>query len=89
MEKVALPAGLQILKFGGRFNHSMEKVALPAGLQRLTFGGRLYQGMEKVVLSAGLKRVTFGPHPSMFMDITSDLWPKVSVPENCTIYLES
>ena len=57
MENVALPSGLQHLKFGVDFNQRMEHVALPSGLQHLSFGSR-FQSLGMWLCPAALKLCT-------------------------------
>ena len=48
MNDVALPAGLQSLKFDLFYNQSIEHVAFPAGLQSLTIGRNYKQSIGKM-----------------------------------------
>ena len=66
-----LPAGLQTLTFGYRFNQSLDKTVLPGSLQTLKFGWVFNQSLDKTALPACLQTLTFGYHFNQSLDKTA------------------
>lgn len=63
-----LPASLEMLTFGRKFNQSLEGVAFPGSLQGLAFGDSFNRTMLGVTLPSGLRSLTFGS------DFNQSLW---------------
>ncbi|CAM9839910.1 unnamed protein product [Pylaiella littoralis] len=60
IEGVRLPEGLEVVRFGARFNQPVSRARWPATLRELTFGNDFNQPVSGMALPAGVRRLDFG-----------------------------